>query len=1625
MADELVFRLTVDDNASAKIGAFERKLKGLQEESESMSRKMQTAFSNVGGYITDFAVDAAKAFGKFSVDSVNQFTKFETAMVAVAKTTGIPKEALGKFSEQIRETAIDLKGLGKDAAIQIAGVAEVAGQLGIGAEKLGKGQFDAASTEILNFAEVVAKAKIALPEFRGGVEQIATVIAKQINLYGEQSTAAEQYLSVMNKLSDTTAATAVEISSFLGKFTIAPTLKITQEQAASWGATYVSLGQNASDAATRMQSALAMMLKGSEDTNGALTNLFASNQRQAKALEDLAGRQVHVMENGQVAVEDYSNLVREAIGKDANEAIKLLVTTLSEVESESVKSEIAFKAFGQVGARALLTLIPQLPKLSDAAKEATTVFLSTNDEALASLEKMSGVSRQKFGDVADFMKAVFATDTPDAIRVAIREIEKIDDEAEKARVASEIFGEDWEVAMNKAKGGVELFDEALKTAQAEIEATKNGASSIEKEYNTALDQVKTKFSELTAITEDIKLQWGAPLAQALSDGLSIVTPVLEEIRVNGIGVADEFGKAFGVDALGGAFKDTLDAFTGTLSEMATNSATFTAELKEMFSMPALFESAKNQWTNFALWVGEGSVNLSNEILSALGEDKFSQAFGAILSAYTGTLKEMSENSDIFIAELKQAFSLPELFKSAWEQWTAFSLFVGEGAAKLAATVRNAFNANAEQDAANVMQQQANNLEEANRRAAESTEQLTKAMEGQTAEQRVQSDSAKNAIDALVSIKNANVEVLSSNKELRDEYRAVATAMGEVASGGVEPTQALVESTARLATQLKAAGVDTTDLTGRINELGKATMGADYALEGGSLTPALRRYISAALDSSKTTGGLTAEMTATMQSVLQADDAYTALEKTMTQNRVALLENQKALQEQRALRLQAGDEEKKVIDATINALQIKRTQLQIENSSIKEKMTLVREEIDLNAESVKRYKEDADARSKALQEEEKQIDSVAKTRQKAIDEEAKRREKIAREIQKEHESQMKAAEDSLKWIGNIDEAAQKRLFAERDIVATLERQGVTLNSYQRDALDRMKSEFQTEEALKKQAAALQAQLDPMGALVSASNELGDNFGKLSSGVKSIGELFGIDTSGIEKFLGKAQQIAALPQQLSGVLESIKGIGGALSSVFGAAGGEGGGLMSALSGLFSGGGAGAAGASSAVSGLAASLGPLAALAAGAAVGWKALDGEFGKTAKNIAEFTLPAFSALKKALEGDWTGALKSLFPFANAVSKLFEDTKSKGTEAANVFQNFIAKNVEGGAQLEAALKTNFDAMSAAGFNFSTFLTETGTTFDQTFGGLSAKWQEGTTAMDLFTQAIVASGVEVEKAPQQALMMMAAFQDMGLSAEQASAKMLEIAKAAGMSEEQLAQLKLALEGSTAATQASAAATQEAATANDTFAVSNEWVASALSTLSAEGGYTAQQMQSISAALSSAAADGSVTASEMEALQKAFADMGIGGDKAKAMIDLLKKSLTEIPTEVNVKVNVQTTGEVPKLASGGVVDSGLAIVNERGAEIAKFRSGAMALMTTPGPVLGAFPSGTEIIPHTRSMNILRDYPNLPRMATGGIISAAATAPIINVTITGNNITPETNLKALAKQVSAEISREYNARR
>lgn len=188
---------------------------------------------------------------KMGVDAVKAAINFETKMSEVRKTTGFSADETKKFGNSLLEMSKSLP----VATDDLADIAAVAGQLGIQGTK-----------NIQDFTEIIAKATIALPEFAGGAEEIALSVAKAQNVFKFATKESENYLSVLNELSNTTAANAVEISRFVDNFGgAATTMGITAGEAAALGAAFVSMGEDGSDAGTRSSSAIIFMQKHLDD----------------------------------------------------------------------------------------------------------------------------------------------------------------------------------------------------------------------------------------------------------------------------------------------------------------------------------------------------------------------------------------------------------------------------------------------------------------------------------------------------------------------------------------------------------------------------------------------------------------------------------------------------------------------------------------------------------------------------------------------------------------------------------------------------------------------------------------------------------------------------------------------------------------------------------------------------------------------------------------------------------------------------------------------------------------------------------------------------------------------------------------------------------------------------------------------------------------------------------------------------------------------------------------------------------------------------------------------------------------------------------------------------------------
>jgi hypothetical protein len=301
------------------------------------------------------------------------------------------------------------------------------------------------------------------------------------------------------------------------------------------------------------------------------------------------------------------------------------------------------------------------------------------------------------------------------------------------------------------------------------------------------------------------------------------------------------------------------------------------------------------------------------------------------------------------------------------------------------------------------------------------------------------------------------------------------------------------------------------------------------------------------------------------------------------------------------------------------------------------------------------------------------------------------------------------------------------------------------------------------------------------------------------------------------------------------------------------------------------------------------------------------------------------------------------------------------------------------------------------------------------------------MDLFAQAVGRATGNMEKAPQVALQMIAAMQESGLSAEDTSAKMLEVANAAGLSESQIATLTAALGGLQGSSSSAAGdltslsqAEGQASSAAQTLQQAATQTSGALHQVA---GAAQTGQGSLDALGGAAVAAGSVGTENMGALSQSYLEQIPNIEHTYDATEKLRESIENIPREIEIQTTfLGWEGNAPPgMARGGTIGAhglALVIVGERGPEGAIFPGGTRGIVGLHGPELNVFPAGTQIIPNTQISAFLQ---SIPRMASGGTVQAMPIARLhLTVNVTGNTIASPMDAKKVAAVTSQEIRRQ-----
>lgn len=219
-ADASGFRAGIQDAKGA--------LESLQSSSGNKLQKISDSFVGVGKALTAGLTLPLAAVGGASLKA---FSEYDTALIGVRKTTDISGDALKRFSKQIMRLSREMP----NSAVEIANLAEVAGQLGIRTDEGGK--------HLINFSKIAAQMGTAT---NMSSEQAANAMARLANITQMPQTQFHRLGSTIVVLGNNLATTESEIADM--SLRLAGTghqIGLTEAQIAGLAAGMSSVGINA------------------------------------------------------------------------------------------------------------------------------------------------------------------------------------------------------------------------------------------------------------------------------------------------------------------------------------------------------------------------------------------------------------------------------------------------------------------------------------------------------------------------------------------------------------------------------------------------------------------------------------------------------------------------------------------------------------------------------------------------------------------------------------------------------------------------------------------------------------------------------------------------------------------------------------------------------------------------------------------------------------------------------------------------------------------------------------------------------------------------------------------------------------------------------------------------------------------------------------------------------------------------------------------------------------------------------------------------------------------------------------------------------------------------------------
>lgn len=509
--EELLLRIEADvkgalkgiDQATNKVGAFSDRLKTA---GATMSQTGRAATIGLSAPIVAGVGLAAKA----AID-------YESAFAGVRKTVNATEEEFEALSDGIRAMSKELPA----SAVEIAGVAEVAGQLGVAQEDIlafTRTMVDLGETTVLS------------------AEQAALSLARFQNIMGTAPEDIGRVGSAIVALGNNLATQEDQIVEYASRISGAGKLAgLAESDILAIGAAMSSVGVQAEAGGTAVQKVLLSMTAAMQDTGEAIDNTAAIASEAAK-LEGLEAQLLRAQER----LEDLSKGASQVDIDVAKIRVEELTAKLEDSKKEFGENSLQARKLEADLAKAQQRLdnLSAGPAASDLAlaEASITKLVAKIDESRNALNSLQSLDGQQ----SDAILAQFAN----TAGVTVEEFRRLFEE--DAAGAFQAFVEGLGAQGDKAFGtleGLQLADQRLQRAFLSLagagdllsDSLEIGSAAFEE--NTALaaeadQRYQTTAAKLEAFRDtvlDAAIELGDALLPALIDVIEASQPLIDGI----------------------------------------------------------------------------------------------------------------------------------------------------------------------------------------------------------------------------------------------------------------------------------------------------------------------------------------------------------------------------------------------------------------------------------------------------------------------------------------------------------------------------------------------------------------------------------------------------------------------------------------------------------------------------------------------------------------------------------------------------------------------------------------------------------------------------------------------------------------------------------------------------------------------------------------------------------------------------------------------------------------------------------------------------------------------------------------------------------------------------------------